>query len=82
MLFLCYPKCSTCQKAKAWLEERSISMAAATSSPRTHVTRALERLGLLPYLQAVFKKGEVGTCKLIFIAHILQLAHQIPSFDT
>ena len=25
MLFLCYPKCSTCQKAKAWLEERSIS---------------------------------------------------------
>ena len=25
MLFLCYPKCSTCQKAKAWLEERSIA---------------------------------------------------------
>ena len=25
LLFLCYPKCSTCQKAKAWLEERSIS---------------------------------------------------------
>ena len=25
MLFLCYPKCSTCQKAKVWLEERSIS---------------------------------------------------------
>ena len=24
-LFICYPKCSTCQKAKAWLEERSIS---------------------------------------------------------
>ena len=24
MLFLCYPKCSTCQKAKAWLEERGI----------------------------------------------------------
>ena len=22
MLFLCYPKCTTCQKAKAWLEER------------------------------------------------------------
>ena len=20
MLFLCYPKCSTCQKAKAWLD--------------------------------------------------------------
>lgn len=25
MLFLCYPKCSTCQKAKVWLEERGIS---------------------------------------------------------
>ena len=25
MLFLCYPKCTTCQKAKAWLEERGVS---------------------------------------------------------
>ena len=25
MLFLCYPKCSTCQKAKAWKDERGIS---------------------------------------------------------
>ena len=25
MLFLEYPKCSTCQKAKAWLDERGIS---------------------------------------------------------
>ena len=25
MLFLCYPKCSTCQKAKAWLDEQGIS---------------------------------------------------------
>ena len=25
MLFLCYPKCSTCQKAKAWLDEHGIS---------------------------------------------------------
>ena len=25
MLFLCYPKCSTCQKAKNWLEEQGIS---------------------------------------------------------
>ena len=23
MLFLCYPKCTTCQKAKAWLESRT-----------------------------------------------------------
>ena len=25
LLFLCYPKCSTCQKAKAWLDQRGIS---------------------------------------------------------
>lgn len=25
MLFLCYPKCSTCQRAKAWLDQRGIS---------------------------------------------------------
>lgn len=24
MLFLCYPKCTTCQKAKKWLEEQKI----------------------------------------------------------
>ena len=23
MLFLCYPKCTTCQKAKAWLDSRT-----------------------------------------------------------
>lgn len=25
MLFLCYPKCTTCKKAQAWLDERGIS---------------------------------------------------------
>lgn len=25
MLFVCYPKCSTCQKAKMWLETQGIS---------------------------------------------------------
>ena len=24
MLFICYPKCSTCQKAKKWLDEQNI----------------------------------------------------------
>lgn len=24
MLFMCYPRCSTCRKAKAWLEENGI----------------------------------------------------------
>ena len=25
MVFLCYPKCTTCQKAKKWLDEHNIS---------------------------------------------------------
>jgi len=25
MQFICYPKCTTCQKAKKWLDERNIS---------------------------------------------------------
>ena len=25
MLFLCYPKCSTCQKARRWLDERGLA---------------------------------------------------------
>lgn len=25
MIFLCYPKCSTCKKAQAWLDEHGIS---------------------------------------------------------
>ena len=25
MLFLCYPKCTTCQKARKWLNEKGIS---------------------------------------------------------
>jgi len=25
MIFLCYPKCTTCQKAKKWLDENGIS---------------------------------------------------------
>ena len=44
----------------AFLAERGVFMAAATSSPRAHVTAALDRLGLLPYLKAVFTTGEVG----------------------
>ena len=25
MLFICYPKCSTCQKAQTWLDEKGIA---------------------------------------------------------
>ena len=25
MLFVCYPKCTTCQKARSWLDSRGVS---------------------------------------------------------
>ena len=46
-----------------FLADRNIPMAAATSSPREHVTRALARLGLLPQLNAIFTTAEVGESK-------------------
>lgn len=47
----------------AALSARGIPMAAATSSPRAHVTRALERLGLLGYFRCILTTGEVGVSK-------------------
>ena len=47
----------------AVLSARGIKMAAATSSPRGHVTRALERLGLLGYFEKIFTTTDVGVSK-------------------
>ena len=33
MLFVCYPKCSTCQKAKAWLQERGVAAIYGPGTP-------------------------------------------------
>lgn len=45
------------------LRAQGIPLAAATSSPRPHVTAALERLGLLRYFREIFTTGELGTSK-------------------
>ena len=47
----------------AFLQEQGVKMAAATSSPRPHVTEALNRLGLLSYMQEIYTTGEVGESK-------------------
>ena len=47
----------------AALAAEGIPMAAATSSPRGHVTHALQRLGLLGYFAQIFTTGEVGVSK-------------------
>lgn len=40
-----------------------ISITAATSSPREHIERALERNGLLGYISRIFTNSEVGKSK-------------------
>ena len=47
----------------SFLRERGIGMTAATSSPRLHVEKALERNGLLGYLDRIFTTGETGISK-------------------
>lgn len=47
----------------ASLRGSGIKMAAATSSPRGHVTAALARNGLLDFMEAIFTTGEVGESK-------------------
>lgn len=46
-----------------YLQEKGIPMTAATSSPREHVTRALQRNGLLKFLQKIDTTSEVGESK-------------------
>ena len=51
MLFLCYPKCSTCQKAKAFLEENGVSYTLRdikTQNPTEDELRQWHKLSGLP----------------------------------
>ena len=51
MLFLCYPKCSTCQKAKAFLDEAGVSYALRdikTENPTEAELRRWHALSCLP----------------------------------
>lgn len=46
-----------------FLQDQGVKMIAATSSPREHVTKALQRNGLYDYLQQIYTTGEVGVSK-------------------
>ena len=46
-----------------FLQDQNVKMIAATSSPREHVTKALQRNGLYRYLQQIYTTGEVGISK-------------------
>lgn len=45
------------------ISDAGISITAATSSPREHIERALERNGLLEYISRMFTNSEVGKSK-------------------
>lgn len=45
------------------LRDAGIRITAATSSPRRHVEKALERNGLLGYVERIFTNSEVGVSK-------------------
>ena len=46
-----------------FLQSKNIKMAAATSSPRTHIEKALSRNGLLGYIDKIYTTSEVGVSK-------------------
>ena len=51
MTFICYPKCTTCQKAARWLEERGISVTVRnikTDNPTQEELRRWHALSGLP----------------------------------
>lgn len=51
MLFVCYPKCSTCQKAKAWLDAHGVSVTVRdikTDRPTAEELRAWHARSGLP----------------------------------
>ncbi len=51
------------RKLLQFLQDQDVKMIAATSSPREHVTKALQRNGLYDYLQQIYTTGEVGVSK-------------------
>ena len=51
MLFVCYPKCTTCQKAKKWLTEKGISFEERdikTENPTKEELEAWYKKSVLP----------------------------------
>ena len=51
MLFICYPKCTTCQKAAKWLEEQGVSVETRDikqDNPTEQELRAWHKMSGLP----------------------------------
>lgn len=47
----------------SFMKEKGLKITAATSSPRAHIEKALERNGLLGYFDNIYTTSELGTSK-------------------
>ena len=45
IVFFCYPKCSTCQKAKKWLQENSVEFIERDIVKDNPTDRKISRMG-------------------------------------
>lgn len=76
MLFLCYPKCSTCQKAKKWLDEHHVEYT------ERHIA---EKNPVYDELKAWYKKSGLPLKKFFNISGLvykeMQLKDKIPSMS-
>ena len=66
MLFVCYPKCSTCQKAKAWLDAHGVSVTVRdikTDRPTAEELRAWHARSGLPLKRFFNTSGLVYKAK-------------------
>ena len=62
MLFVCYPKCTTCQKAKAWLEARGLPAEVRdikTQNPTEAELRRWHALSGLPLIRLLQDRKSV-----------------------
>ena len=63
MLFVCYPKCSTCMKAKKWLEEKEIEFEQRDikeEKPTAEELKTWWRKSGLPLKRDVYKRQLYG----------------------
>ena len=76
LTFICYPKCSTCQKAKKWLDEHNAGYVARdikTDNPRLEELSAWHRLSGLPL------KKFFNTSGLLYKS--LELKNKLPAMS-
>lgn len=76
MLFVCFPKCSTCQRAKAWLDERGLSYELRDIKLENPTGKELERWHCLSGLPL---KKFFNTSGLVYKA--LELSAKLPDMS-